>query len=100
MALTTLHPNAHIKPWLFMVASNRGLDVLRHKRLLFFCEAEARFEEEDVTFLEDFPDTHPTPEEQAELHDLQREIQRAWRRTPSHVPSSRVALLYRPTHVC
>ena len=92
LSLATLRPNAQIKPWLFTVARNRSLDFLRHKhvlskRLLFFCEAEARFEEDEVSFLEAIPDTSPTPEEQAELHDLQREIQHAIRTLPH---------LYRP----
>ena len=82
LSLATLRPNTQIKPWLFTVARNRSLDFLRHKhvlsqRLLFFCEAEARFEQDEVTCLEAIPDTSPTPEEQAELHDLQREIQHA-----------------------
>jgi RNA polymerase sigma factor (sigma-70 family) len=87
LSLATLRPNAQIKPWLFTVARNRSLDVLRHKhvlsqRLLFFCEAEARIDEDEVSFLETIPDTSPTPEEQAELHDLQREIQHAIRALP------------------
>ena len=87
ISLATLRPNVQIKPWLFTVARNRSLDFLRHKhvlskRLLFFCEVEARFEEEEVTFLDTILDTSPTPEEQAELHDLQREIQHAIRALP------------------
>ena len=104
LSLATLRPYVQIKPWLFTVARNRSLDFLRHKhvlsqRLLFFCEVEARIEEDEVTFLDTIPDTSPTPEEQAELHDLQREIQDAILGTPSHVPSSRLALL-RPTQLC
>ena len=87
ISLATLRPNVQIKPWLFTVARNRSLDFLRHKhvlskRLLFFCEVEARIEEEEVTFLDTILDTSPTPEEQAELHDLQREIQHAIRALP------------------
>jgi len=79
LSLATLHPNAQIKPWLFTVARNRSLDFLRHKkrlsqRLLFFCDVEARIEEDETTFLDDIPETCPTLEELAELHDLQREI--------------------------
>jgi RNA polymerase sigma factor (sigma-70 family) len=82
LSLTTLRPDVHMKPWLFTVARNRSLDFLRHKhvlsqRLLFFCEVEAGIDEDEVTFLDAFPDTSPTPEEQAELHELQREIQHA-----------------------
>jgi RNA polymerase sigma-70 factor, ECF subfamily len=87
LSLATLRPYVQIKPWLFTVARNRSLDFLRHKhvlsqRLLFFCEAEARFEDDEVSFLEAIPDTSPTPEEQAELHDLQREIQHAIQSLP------------------
>jgi RNA polymerase sigma-70 factor, ECF subfamily len=79
LSLATLRPNAQIKPWLFTVARNRSLDFLRHKRrlsqrLLFFCEVETRIEEDEATFLDDIPETCPTLEELAELHDLQREI--------------------------
>jgi RNA polymerase sigma factor (sigma-70 family) len=82
LSLATIHSNVQIKPWLFTVARNRSLDFLRHKhvlsqRLFFFCEAETRFEEDEVTFLEAIPDTSPSAEEQAELHDLQRKIQHA-----------------------
>jgi RNA polymerase sigma-70 factor, ECF subfamily len=87
LSLATLRLNAQIKPWLFTVARNRSLDFLRHKHvysqhLFFFCEAEARIEDDEVTFLDAIPDTHPTPEEQAELHDLQREIQLAIQSLP------------------
>src|SRR5205807_6984817 len=87
ISLATLRSSVQIKPWLFTVARNRSLDFLRHKhvlskRLLFFCELETRIEEDDVTFLDAIPDTSPTPEEQAELHDLQREIQLAIQSLP------------------
>ena len=70
-----------------MVARNRSRDFLRHKlvhtqRLFFFCEVEARSEEDEVTFLEVIPDMGPVPEERAELHDLQREIRHAIRSLP------------------
>jgi RNA polymerase sigma factor (sigma-70 family) len=72
----------HIKTWLFTVARNRSLDFLRHKcrlsqHMLSFYDVEARNEEDEMTFLDVIPDTRPTPEELAELHDLQREVQRA-----------------------
>ncbi len=99
LSLATLRPSMQIKPWLFTVARNRCLDFLRHKhvlskRLLFFCEVEARIEEDEVTFLETIPDTISTPEEQAELHDLQHEIQHAIQALP-HTYRPVVWLFYR-----
>jgi RNA polymerase sigma factor (sigma-70 family) len=102
LSLASLRSDVHIKPWLFTVARNRSLDFLRHKHvlskhLLFFCELETRIEEDDVAFLDTIPDTSPTPEEQAELHDLQREIQyaiqslpRTYRRAVWHVYRSQL----------
>jgi len=98
LSLATLHPHAYIKPWLFTVARNRCLDVLRHKRLLarrllFFSEVEARKEEEEVAFLDTLPDTSPTPQELVEQHILQLEIQRAIQSLP-HVYRLVVWLYY------
>ncbi len=88
LSLASLRPYVQIKPWLFTVARNRSLDFLRHKhvlskRLLFFGELETRIEEDDGTFLDSIPDTSPTPEEQAERHDLQLELQLAIQSLPS-----------------
>jgi RNA polymerase sigma-70 factor, ECF subfamily len=87
LSLATLRPSAQIKPWLVAVARNRSLDFLRRKhvlsqRLLFFCEAEVRIEEDEVSFLEAIPDTSPTPEELVEHLEHQREIQHAIRALP------------------
>ena len=46
-----------------------------------------------MTFLDAIPDMSPTPEEQAELHDLQREIQHAIRALP-HTYRPAVWLFY------
>src|SRR6266516_4339438 len=61
LSLATLRPSAHIKSWLFMVARNRSLDVLLHKRLhsqrlRSFSEVEARTEEDEAAFLDAIPD--------------------------------------------
>ncbi len=86
LSLDSLRRYTHIRPWLITVARNRCLDFLRHKQvlrqhLLFFCEVEAS-REEDVTFQEAIPDMSPTPEELAELYDIQSEIQRAIEELP------------------
>ncbi len=97
LSLATLRPNAQIKPWLFTVARNRGLDFLRHKRLLSkhllsFSEVKPGNEGDEATFLDAIPDTSPTPEELVERHDLQHEIWRAIQLLPHKYRS--VVLLY------
>ena len=87
LSLASLRPTVQIKSWLSTVARNCSVDFLRHKRLisrhlLFFCEMETRIDEDVVTFLDAIPDTSPTPQELAELQDLQREIQLAIRTLP------------------
>jgi RNA polymerase sigma-70 factor, ECF subfamily len=98
LSLATLRAQVHIKPWLFTVARNRSLDVLRHKRLhsqrlLSFSELKPRNEEDEGAFLDTIPDTSPTPEELAEQHDLQHEIERAIQALP-HTYRSVVWLSY------
>jgi RNA polymerase sigma-70 factor (ECF subfamily) len=92
LSLPTLQPNAHMQPWLFTVARNRSLDVLRRKRLPSFSEVETGNEKDETAFLDAIPDTSPTPEELGELRDLQREIQSAIDTLPRAYRS--VVLLY------
>jgi len=92
LSLATLRPHLHIKPWLFTVARNRSLDLLRRKRLLSFSEVETGNEEDKAASLIATPDTSPTPEELAERHDLQQDIQRAIQALPHKYRS--VVLLY------
>lgn len=92
LSLPTLHPHVNLKPWLFTVARNRCLDVLRRKRLLSFTEVETGNEEDEVAFLDTIPDTSSTPEELVEQRDLQRAIQRAIQALPRSYRS--VVLLY------
>jgi RNA polymerase sigma factor (sigma-70 family) len=92
LSLPTLHPNVHMKPWLFTVARNRSLDVLRRKRLLSFSEVETGNEENEVAFLDTIPDTSPTPEELVEQRDLQQAIWRSIQAIPRTYHS--VVLLY------
>ena len=82
----------HVKPWLFTVARNRSLDVLRRRRLLSFSEVETGNEEDEGVFLNTIPDTRPTPEELVEQRDLQQAIQRAIQTLPLTYRS--VVLLY------
>jgi RNA polymerase sigma-70 factor (ECF subfamily) len=97
LSLPTLHPNLRVKPWLFTVARNRSLDVLRRKRLLTFSEIEARIEEDEATFLDTIIDMSPTPEELVEQHDLERAIQHAILAIPRTYRS--VVLLYYKEHM-
>jgi len=93
LSLPTLRPHLHIKPWLFTVARNRSLDLLRRKRLLSFSEVETGNEEDEAAFLDTIPDTSPTPEELAKRRDLQHELQRAILALP-HTYRSVVLLYY------
>ena len=92
LSLPTLHPYVQLKPWLFTLARNRSLDVLRRRRLVSFSEVETGNEEDEGVFLNTIPDTSPTPEELVEQHDLQQAIQRAIQMLPRTYRS--VVLLY------
>lgn len=97
LSLPKLYPNVHMKPWLFTVARNRSLDVLRRKRLPSFSEIAIGNEEDDVTFLDTIPDTSSTTEELIEQHELKYAIQRAIHAIPRTYRS--VVLLYYTEHM-
>jgi RNA polymerase sigma-70 factor (ECF subfamily) len=82
----------HLKPWLFTVAHNRSLDVLRRRRLLTFSEVETGNEEDEGGFLNTILDTSLMPEELVEQRDLQQAIQYAIQALPRTYRS--VVLLY------
>jgi len=92
LSLPKLYPNVQMKPWLFTVAHNRSLDVLRRRRFLSFSEVEKGNEEDETAFLNTIPDTSLTPEELVEQRDLQQAIQRAIQTLPSTYRT--VVLLY------
>jgi RNA polymerase sigma factor (sigma-70 family) len=92
LSLATLRPKKQIKPWLFTVARNRSLDVLRRKRLPSFSEVETGHEEDEAASWETISDSSPTPEELAERRDLQQAIQRAIQALPRKYRA--VVLLY------
>jgi RNA polymerase sigma factor (sigma-70 family) len=92
LSLPKLYPNVQMKPWLFTVAHNRSLDVLRRRRFLSFSEVERGNEEDETAFLNTIPDTSLTPEELVEQRDLQQAIQRAIQTLPGTYRT--VVLLY------
>jgi RNA polymerase sigma factor (sigma-70 family) len=69
-----LQSNQTIRAWLFRVARNRCLDLLRQKSPLYFSELETAEGEIDQTFQERVLDCSSLPEEQAEDHELQRAL--------------------------
>jgi RNA polymerase sigma factor (sigma-70 family) len=92
LSLPKLYPNVQMKPWLFTVAHNRSLDVLRRRRFLSFSEVERGNEEDETAFLNTIPDTSLTPEELVEQRDLQQAIRRAIQTLPGTYRT--VVLLY------
>jgi len=92
LSLPKLYPNVHLKPWLFRVAHNRSLDVLRRRRLLTFSEVETGNEEDEGGFLNTILDTSLMPEELVEQCDLQQAIQYVIQALPRTYRS--VVLLY------
>jgi RNA polymerase sigma-70 factor (ECF subfamily) len=94
LSLPTLHLNQRVKPWLFTVARNRSVDVLRRKRLLSFSEVTTSDEDDEAAFLETLIDTSPTPEELLEQRDLEEAILHAILEVP-HTYRSVILLYYR-----
>ena len=77
LSLGTLHLDMHIRPWIFTVARNCSLDVLRRKRLPSFSEVEVGNRMAMWYHLTCIPDMSPTTEELAERSELQQAIQHA-----------------------
>ena len=67
------------KPWLFQVARNCCVDELRRRRryAIQFSQLESENDENDISFLNEIPDTNPLPEDLAERHDLQQVLRQA-----------------------
>ena len=84
------------KPWLFQVARNCCVDELRRRRryAIQFSQLEMENDENDISFLNEIPDTGPLPEELAERHDLQQTLREAIESLP---PKFRAVVLLRYT---
>lgn len=82
--LPALRQGASIKPWLFQVARSRCIDELRRRHHIHFSELEHSTDEDDSILPFLIPDPNGTPEEQAELHDLQQRLRRAIAGLPPH----------------
>jgi RNA polymerase sigma factor (sigma-70 family) len=85
LSLSIIQTDEPIKAWLFQVARNRCLDVIRQqnrRRTLHFSQIESISEEGELPPLTDIPDTHPLPEDIAEHHDIQKQLWRAIQTLP------------------
>ncbi|MBA2396815.1 MAG: RNA polymerase sigma factor [Ktedonobacteraceae bacterium] len=78
-SLPKLGTGEPFKPWLFQVARNCCIDELRRRRryAIQFSQLELENDENDISFLNEIPDTSPLPEELAERHDLQQVLRQA-----------------------
>ncbi|TMD69682.1 MAG: RNA polymerase sigma factor [Chloroflexi bacterium] len=97
LSLSTIQTDEPIKAWLFKVARNRCLDVIRQqnrRRTLHFSQIESISEEGELPPLTDIPDTHPLPEDIAEHHDIQKQL---WRAIQTLPPKFRAVVTLRYT---
>ena len=83
LALPTLRIDQPLEPWLFQVARNRCVDEVRRKRMWSFSEIEEGMRTDEVSELALLLDPHPLPEEIAERHELQSDVQNAINALPA-----------------
>ena len=79
-SLPTMRTDLPFKPWLYVVARNRCLDVLKRKRPINFSAIEDPERGEGV--LDRVADPDPLPEEVFERTDLQRVLREAIEKLP------------------
>ena len=85
LALSTLRTDQPLKSWLFQVARNRCYDEVRRKHAFHFSELEEGREDGEFSELAQLLDTQPSPQDIAELHDLQSAVQQAISALPQKV---------------
>lgn len=92
LSLAILRQHGQLRAWLFKVARNRSVDVLRRRRPTYFSELEKGDDEEEIAVLDSVPDAGPTPEELVQDRELQHHVQRAIQALPDKCRS--IFLLY------
>jgi len=80
-ALPASRPNFAFRPWLYRVARNKCIDMLRRRRTTPF-SAIGSDPDEDTAFEHTIADSDPLPDEVAERADIQRILQTAIDRLP------------------
>jgi RNA polymerase sigma-70 factor (ECF subfamily) len=83
ISLASLNRAKPVKAWLFQVAHNRCVDEFRHKKVVYFSQLEWDDDGDELSPLTAIPDNNPLPEELAERHDLQEQLNRAIRMLPA-----------------
>src|SRR5665811_1411307 len=75
-ALPLRQPEAQFRTWLFRIANNTALDVLRHRKLVEFVPLEDSF---------DAPSPEPNPEHQAQVTQEVRQLEASLKKlAPEH----------------
>ena len=69
-ALPRARLDVPLRPWIYRIARNRCLDLLKRQRAVVFSALAAA--EDDEAGIPDVPDADPLPDELAERADLQR----------------------------
>ncbi|GIW05826.1 MAG: RNA polymerase sigma factor [Dehalococcoidia bacterium] len=68
--LASVRLDQALRPWLFQIARNKAIDVLRARRQVLFSDLDR--EDDDLSAVEQVPDREPLPESIVEHADLQR----------------------------